>query len=61
VEIGRPWEAEGQFPPAPYAFDQGELTRLSERSGTHGVSEWEVSRPIQGQGHGRRVDEVAAD
>jgi hypothetical protein len=65
VEIARPWEAEGQFPQAPYALDHGvwtlELMCLIEQSANHGVSEWEVSRPVQWQGHGRRVDEVAAD
>lgn len=65
IAIVRPWEAAGQFPQAPYAFDHGgltlELRRLIERSGKHGVSEVEVSRPIPWQGHGRRVDEVAAD
>jgi hypothetical protein len=65
VEIVHPWEAEGQFPQAPYAFDNGvltlELTRLIERCNKHWVSELEVSRPIQWQGKWRRVDEVGAD
>jgi predicted Zn-dependent protease len=66
VEIVRQWEAEGQFPQAPYVSpDNGvltlELTRLIERSGKHWVSELEVSRHIQWQGHWQRVDEVAAD
>jgi hypothetical protein len=64
-EIVRQREGEGQFPHAPYAFDNGVLTlgltRLIERSGKHGVSELEVSRPIQWQGYWRRVDEVAAE
>jgi hypothetical protein len=65
VEIGRQLEAEGQFPQAPYAFDNGvltlELTRLIESSGKHWVSELEVARHIQWQGRWRRVDEVAAE
>jgi hypothetical protein len=65
VEIVRQLEAEGHFPQAPYAFDNGvltlELTRLIESSGKHWVSELEVSRHIQWQGHWRRVDEVAAE
>jgi hypothetical protein len=65
VEIVRQLEAEGQFPQAHYAFDNGvltlELTRLIERSGKHWVSELEVSRHIQWQGRWRRVDEVAAE
>jgi hypothetical protein len=58
-------EAEGQFPQAHYAFDNGvltvELTRLIESRGKHGVSEVEVSRHIQWQGRWRRVDEVAVE
>src|SRR5919198_1294419 len=54
VAIVRQLEAEGQFPPAHYAFDQGvltvELTRLIESRGKQWVSEVEVSRPIQWQG-----------
>ena len=65
VEIVRQREAEGHFPEAPYAFDQGvltlELTRLIESRGKHWVSELEISRHIQWQGHWRRVDEVAAE
>jgi hypothetical protein len=65
VEIVHPWEAEGQFPQAPYAFDNGGLTLelmcLIEHSGKHGVSELEVSRHLQWQGDFRRVDEVAAE
>ena len=65
VEIVRQLEAEGHFPEAHYAFDNGvltlELTRLIESSGKHWVSELEVSRHIQWQGHWRRVDEVAAE
>jgi hypothetical protein len=65
VEIVRQLEAEGHFPQAHYAFDTGvltlELTRLIERSGKHWVSELEVSRHIQWQGRGRRVDEVATE
>jgi hypothetical protein len=65
VEIVRQLEAEGQFPQAHYAFDNGvltlELTRLIESRGKHWVSEVEVSRHIQWQGHWRRVDEVGAE
>jgi hypothetical protein len=65
VEIVRQLEAEGHFPQAPYAFDNGvltlELTRLIERCNKHWVSELEVSRHIQWQGKWRRVDEVGAD
>jgi len=65
VEIVRKLEAEGHFPKAQYAFDQGvltlELTRLIEAAGKHWVSEVEISRHIQWQSHWRRVDEVAAE
>src|SRR5919198_2212302 len=64
VEIVRQLEAEGQFPQAHYAFDNGvltlELTRLIESRGKHWVSELEVSRHIQWQGHWRRVEEMGA-
>jgi hypothetical protein len=65
VEIVPQLEAEGHFPQAPYAVDNGVLTlgltRLSESWGKHWGSELEGSRPIQGQGQGRRVDDVEAD
>jgi hypothetical protein len=65
VEIVRRLEAEGRFPQAHYAFDNGvltlELTRLIESEGKHWVSEVEVSRHIQWQGRWRRVDEVGAE
>jgi hypothetical protein len=65
VEIVRQLEDEGPFPQVHYAFDKGvltlELTRLIESRGKHWVSEIEVSRPIQWEGHWRRVDEVAAE
>ena len=65
VEIVGQLEAEGQFPQVHYAFDNGvltlELTRLIESRGKHWVSEVEVSRHIQWQGHWRRVDEVGAE
>jgi hypothetical protein len=65
VEMVRRLEAEGQFPQAHYAFDNGvltlELTRLIEGCDKHWVSEVEVSRHIQWQGRWRRVDEVAAE
>ncbi len=63
VDIVGQLEAEGQFPEADYAFDQGVLTRplteLIERSGKHWVSEIERSRLILWQGQWQRVDGVA--
>jgi hypothetical protein len=65
VEIVRQLEAEGQFPQAHDAFDNGvlslPLTRLLETHGKHWVSALESSRGIQWQGQWRRVDEVAAE
>jgi hypothetical protein len=65
VAIVRQLEDEGQFPHVHYAFDKGvltlELTRLIESRGKQWVSELDVSRPIQWEGHGRRVDEVATE
>src|SRR5512143_276952 len=65
VEIVRQLEAEGQFPQAHYAVDNGvlslPLTRLIETHGKHWVSELESSRGLQWQGQWRRVDEVAAE
>ncbi len=62
VEIVRPFEAEGQFPQAHYAFDNGvlclPLTCVIEAYGKHGVSELEKSRLIQWQGQWRRIDEL---
>jgi hypothetical protein len=53
VEIVGQLEAEGQFPQAHYAFDNGvltlELTRLIESRGKHWVSEIEVSRHTRGR------------
>ena len=50
VDIVRQIEAEGQYPQADYAFDQGvlthPLTQLIESSGKHWVSEIEVTRLI---------------
>lgn len=64
VAIVQQLEAEGQFPQAHYAFDNGvlclPLTRLIEAHGKHWVSELESSRGIQWQGQWHRVDEVAA-
>src|SRR5512143_940393 len=64
IAIVQQLEAEGQFPHAPYAFDNGvlclPLTRLIEAHGTHWVSELESSRGIHWQGQWHRVDEVAA-
>jgi hypothetical protein len=65
VEIVRQLEAEGQFPQAHYAFDNGvltvELTRMIEQHGKHWVSEIECSRHINWSGRWRRVDEVATE
>jgi hypothetical protein len=50
VDIVRQIEAEGHYPQADYAFDQGvlthPLTQLIESSGKHWVSEIEVTRLI---------------
>jgi hypothetical protein len=63
-EIVQQLEAEGHFPQAHYAFDNGvltvELTGFIERVGKHWVSELECSRHIQWQGRWQRVDAVAA-
>jgi len=63
VAIVPPLEAEGQFPQAHAAFDNGvlclPLTRRIEAHGKHGVSELESSRLLHWQGQGHRVDEVA--
>ena len=65
VAIVQQLEAEGPFPQAHYAFDNGvlclPLTRRIEAQGKHWVSELESSRGIQWQGQWRRVDEVAAE
>jgi hypothetical protein len=64
VDVVRMIEAEGDFPQANYAFDNGVLTidlaRVIEGAGKHWVSELECSRLIQWQGQWRRVDTVAA-
>jgi hypothetical protein len=64
LEIVQQLEQEGQFPQAPYAFDNGlltvELTRYLESVDKHWVSEVECSRHIQWAGQWRRVDAVAA-
>lgn len=63
VESVRQLEAQGQFPKADYAFDNGvltlELTQLIEASGKHWVSEIECSRLILWNGQWGRVDTVA--
>ncbi|MDV2994842.1 MAG: hypothetical protein N4J56_004496 [Chroococcidiopsis sp. SAG 2025] len=63
VDIVRQVEAQGQFPKADYAFDNGvltlELTQLIESSGKHWVSEIECSRLIQWHRQWQRVDTVA--
>jgi hypothetical protein len=65
IDIVRQLEAEGHFPQAHYAFDNGvltvELTRLIEQHGKHWVSELECSRHINWRGQWRRVDHVAAE
>jgi hypothetical protein len=65
IEIVRQLEAEGHFPQANYAFDNGvltvNLTRLIEQRGKHWVSELECSRHINWGGQWRRVDAVAAE
>jgi hypothetical protein len=65
VEMVRQLETEGQFPHAPYAFDNGvlslPLTQLIEQRGKHWVSELESSRLIQWQGQWRHVDAIAAE
>jgi hypothetical protein len=62
-DIVRQIEAEGQFPKADYAFDNGvlnlELAQLIEDSGKHWVSEIESSRLILWDGRWSRVDGVA--
>jgi hypothetical protein len=65
VALVRQLEAEGHFPQANYAFDNGvltvELSRLIEGHGKHWVSEIECSRHINWQGRWRRVDAVATE
>ena len=65
VEIVRQLEAEGHFPQAPYAFDNGvlslPLTQLIERSSKHWVTELESSRLIQWHGQWSRVDAIASE
>ena len=55
-------EAEGQFPTAHHAFDNGvltvALTTWIEISGKHWVSEIECSRNILWNGQWQRVDTV---
>ena len=64
VEIVRQIEAEGHFPQAHYAFDNGvlhlELIQLIEQAGKHWVSELECSRNVMWEGQWQRIDEVAA-
>lgn len=65
VEMVKQLEAEGNFPQADYAFDNGvltvELTQLLESKGKHWVSEIESSRLSLWKDEWRRVDEVAAE
>lgn len=64
VELVQQIEAEGHFPQAGYAFDNGvltlELTRWIEAANKHWVSELESNRLIQWRGQWTRVDAVAA-
>ena len=65
VELVRELEAEGHFPQADYAFDNGvltlELTQLIESKGKHWVSEVESSRLILWKEEWKRIDEVATE
>lgn len=65
VEVVRELEAEGHYPQAHYAFDNGvlslALTRLIEQHGKHWVSNLEGSRLIQWRGQWRRVDQIGAE
>ncbi len=64
VDVVRQIEAEGHFPKADYAFDNGvltlALTQLIEATGKHWVSEIESSRLVLWHGQWCRVDSVAA-
>ena len=64
VDIVRQIEAEGHYPQADYAFDQGVLTHplttLMESCGKHWVSEIECNRLILWQGQWLPVQRVAA-
>src|SRR5512134_930470 len=64
LEIARQLEAEGRFPHAPYAFDQGvlsvPLTQFLEQHGKHWVSEVQSSRLVQWQGQWCRADGLNA-
>lgn len=63
VELVEKIEAEGDYPQADYAFDQGvltvPLTRLIESSGKHWVSEIERTRLILWNGQWQQVQFVA--
>lgn len=63
VDIVRQIEAEGHYPQADYAFDQGvlthPLTQLIESSGKHWVSEIEVTRLILWENQWQQVQKVA--
>lgn len=65
AEIVRQLETEGQFPHAPYAFDNGGfsllLTQLIEQREKLWVSDSQGSRFIQWQGQWYRVDALAAE
>ena len=63
VDIVQQIEAEGHYPQADYAFDQGVLTRpltaLIEASGKHWVSEIECTRLIMWRHQWQQVQQVA--
>jgi hypothetical protein len=65
VEMVKQLEAEGHFPQADYAFDNGvltrDLTRLIESKGKHWVSEIESSRLILWKDEWQRIDAVAKE
>jgi hypothetical protein len=65
LELVQQIEAEGNFPDANYAFDNGvlslELTRCIEVCGKQWVSELECSRNIQWRGSWVRLDALAAE
>jgi len=65
VEMVEQIEAEGNFPEANYAFDNGvltvQLTQMIESKGKHWVSEIESNRLIMWEGKYQRVDQVAKD
>jgi hypothetical protein len=65
MDIVRQLEAEGPFPQADSACDNGVLTvdwtRLLEPSGKHWVSALASARHVNWRGQGRRIDHVATE